>query len=137
MHKVEYYTGIHKNVGKLNTVSDNIRFNQQRIMIQNKINKLLYIDAKDKTDNELLSVVLLGSKAKHFDFLKGKTRWSAIGDWEGFPDEQNVVMQVQCKDSKTEKYGVQLMKLLDDYNESVVGEKLLYARMQAIEESTL
>lgn len=137
MESPEYYSGIHKNVGRPITNVDKIKFSKQQKALQNKINKLLYSDAKDKTDKEVLSIVLLGSKVKHFDFLTGKTRWSAIGDWQGFPNEKNVVMQVQFKDSKNEKYGLELMNLLNKYNDAVVGEQLLYARTEPIEESTL
>jgi hypothetical protein len=86
---------------------------------------------------EVLSIVVLRSKKQHFAFLKGKTRWNVVGDWEGYPNEQNVQLDIQFKDTNDDRIGRELIELFKAYNKKVVGEDLLYVRTVPVEETTL
>ena len=113
--------------------------------IQEELNKLIYDEEAQEAcsagDRELLSIIITQPKAYHFDFLQGKTEWKVRGKWrrpdEGFDIEKNVQLDIEFKDSKDEVVGKRIMKLLEAYNEQVVGEQLLYARSMPIEEGTL
>ena len=106
------------------------------------INELIFNPGKSQTDPELFEAVVLRDKAHHFNFLTGRTRIKAIGDWEApegdkYDEEKNVVIQVQFKDTKKEKVGKELTKRFKKLNKELVGEKLLYTRTIPVEETSL
>jgi len=114
--------------------------------IKGCINKLVYDPQQAQKDKELLSIVVLRKKAKHFDFLEGYTRWRTVGSWreiqEGkvvheFPEEKNVQLDIEFKDKPDESVGTRLMELFKEFNTKEVDEELLYARTVPIEESSL
>ncbi len=116
-----------------------------RGQVKKCINKLLYNTPKNlkATDPELLSIVVLRSKKKHFDFLEGRTRWNTTGDWTNpdtgkpFPAEHNVQLDIQFKDRKDELIGKRITELFKAHNKKVVKEDLLYTRTIGIEETSL
>ena len=106
------------------------------------INDLIFNPGKAQTDPELFEAVVLRDKLHHFNFLKGRTRIKAIGDWEApkgdkYDEEKNVVIQVQFKDTKKEKVGKELIKRFKKLNKDLVGELLLYTRTIPVEETSL
>jgi hypothetical protein len=107
------------------------------IAVQNEMNRLLFHPTKMQVDKELLTITVLRTKAHNFNFLEGYTTQTAVGKWQTYVDEHNAVISIQFKDRKDEKVGLRLMRLLKLYNTLVVGEQLLYARTEPIEESTL
>lgn len=109
-------------------------------------NKLLYDPVKSQTDRELLSIVILRNKEHHLDFLQGFTKIKAVGIWQDvksgriiktYPDEKNVKIEVEFRDTKKETVGNRLMDIFTELNRREIGEDLLYARTVPIEESTL
>jgi len=113
--------------------------------IQDCINSLLFDERAQMelgaTDRELLTIVVVESKAQHFNFLQGYTSWKTIGSWLGpggkVAREHNVQIDIEFKDSPDEKVGKRLIDLLREYNKQVVKEQLLYARTAPLEEGTL
>ena len=109
-------------------------------MIKNEISEILFDKdfwkKCDATNRELLTIVIVKEKARHFDFLKGYTTWKVTGLWE---KEKELNTQIDCefRDNKDECLGNRLMHLLYDYNKRVVKEEVLYARTSPIEEGTL
>lgn len=101
------------------------------------INKLLFEPSAEQTDDELLTVVLLKEKASHLDFLQGYTKWNTVGTWENYPNEKNILMEIQFKDTPDEKVGNRLMTLFEELNRQEIGEKQIYCRTVPIEETTL
>jgi len=133
--KVPYYSGTCK-VGKTKKKIKEIDSNMKAI------NKLIFNPSKAQTDPELFEAVVLRDKLHHFNFLKGRTRIKAIGDWEApegekYDEEKNVVIQAQFKDTKKEKVGKELTKRFKKLNKDLVGERLLYTRTIPIEETSL
>ncbi len=106
------------------------------------INKLMFNPKKAQTDPELFEVVVIRDKLHHFDFLTGRTTIKAIGDWKDpkgkkYDQEKNVVLQVQFKDTKTEKVGKELTRRFKKLNKDLIGELLLYTRTIPLEETSL
>jgi len=104
--------------------------------LQTLINDLLFKDNPEKTDPELLEIVIRADKAKHFEFLKGYTTWGTKGRWHKL-DEDNVLIEVQFKDAKDEAVGETLKQAFSAYNKKVVKEDVLYFRTMPIEETSL
>jgi len=108
--------------------------------IRECINQLIFNEDLQKwcgaTDRELLTIVIVRTKAHLFNFLKGYTRWRAIGEWEGLK-EPNLQIEIEFKDTPDERIGIRLIELLKAYNKKVVKEELLYARTAPLEEGTL
>lgn len=108
------------------------------------INTLLFKTPRNlkATDPELLSIVVLRNKKRHFDFLEGRTRWNTMGDWKdptgkAYDSEKNIQLDIQFKDRKDEMIGKRLIELFNGYNKRVVGEQLLYSRTVPVEETSL
>lgn len=117
-------------------------------MLKGCINKLLFKPDKSQTDRELFTTVVLGSKAKQFKFLEGYTKWRTVGSWRDidkhgnviseYPDENNVLMEVEFKDRPDEGVGKRLVdNLFPEFNKRFVKEDLLYTRTIPVEESSL
>jgi len=131
----KYYSGKCK-VGKSKKLIQGINSNMKAI------NELIFNPGKSQVDPELFEAVVLRDKVHHFNFLKGRTRIMAIGDWEDpegdkYDEEKNVVVQVQFKDTKKEKVGKELTQRFKKLNNDLVGELLLYTRTIPIEETSL
>jgi len=115
--------------------------------IQDELSRLLFKGVDGAVDPEMLSIMIRRDKVGDFDFLKAKTEWATVGFWETDknPPEPNMQIDVifwdipksHPQDSCREAVGLRLMELLEEYNKKVVGEKLLYARTQPVEETTL
>lgn len=104
--------------------------------IQKELNELIFNPKQDQTDPEVLTIIILKEKAHYFDFLKGYTEWGVKGRWETL-DEKNFLIEIQFQDTKKEKVGMRIKKLLKDYNKLAVGEDLLYFRTVPVEETSL
>ena len=133
--KAIYHQGLCKR-GKSKKLIKSINANMKAI------NKLIFNPGKSQVDPELFEAVILRDKVHHFNFLKGRTRLKAVGDWEApegekYDEEKNVVVQVQFKDTKKEKAGKELTKRFKKLNEDLVGEELLYTRTIPVEETSL
>jgi len=122
--------------GVFNPVTRVCRFPSDMKRLQANIYRLLYFERPERTDPELLTIVIRKDKAGLFDFMKAYTEWDSIGKWEEL-EEGNVSIEVQFKDTPEEDIGKELMEQLKKYNEKVVGEELLYARTVPVEETTL
>jgi hypothetical protein len=132
---VKYHRGICS--GKL-TPAEVEKAKKDLLTMTNELNQVLYAEErKTHVDPELMDVVVLESKRPHFGFLTGKTIWRATGDWEGYPNEQNIVLQVQFRDAKNERYGKRATELFKQINELLIGEDLLYTRTVPVEETSL
>lgn len=101
------------------------------------INHFIFKPVKKQKDSELLTVVLLREKAEHLKFLKGFTKWNSVGTWMEYPNEKNVTLEVQFKDTHNEEVGKRLMKLFKALNRREIKEKTIYCRTVPIEETTL
>ena len=133
--KTIYHQGVCK-VGKTKKRIKEINSNMK------KINKLMFDPTKQQKDPELFEAVVLRDKLHHFNFLTGRTRIKAIGDWEDptgkkYDEEKNVIVQVQFKDTKNEKVGKELTKRFKKLNKNLIGEELLYTRTIPVEETSL
>jgi hypothetical protein len=127
----------HKGICSKRKGTDNILEKRRIGEVVDRINDILYHPSSDQTDPEILEITILATKQKHLDFLKeAKTKWPVVGDWKDF-HEKNLLAEVQFKDSNDERYGKELMGLLNELNDRLIGEELLYARTVPIEESTL
>lgn len=104
--------------------------------IQNEINTLIFEPENDQFSPELLEIVIRKDKAHHFDFLKGYTSWGTQGRWEKL-DESNVLIQVVYKDTKDERIGKKLIKLLKYYNKKVIKEDKLFAITTQLEDTSI
>jgi hypothetical protein len=103
---------------------------------QSQISSILYSPKKDAVDRELLTIEIPRSKAKKLGFLKAYTKFNTQGVWKGVSDD-NVQIEIEFKDAKDEKYGIELMKLFNRLNNEMIKEDVLYVRTEPIEESTL
>ena len=132
---IKYHQGICK-VGRTKPKVREINSNMK------KINQLIFNPKKQQTDPELFEAIVLRDKLHHFNFLKGRTRIKAIGDWESprkkrYDEEKNVIVQVQFNDTKNEKVGKELTRRFKKLNKNLIGEELLYTRTIPIEETSL
>lgn len=106
-------------------------------LLQDKINNLIFNRQKGADDPEMLRIVILKEKAHHLEFLKGFTKWGAIGTWRTYPDEANTVIEVMYRDTKDERVGTELVKLLEQYNALTAKEDKLFVATYPIEETSL
>ena len=103
--------------------------------VQNSINDLLF-DGIGGDRKKLLTIIVKRDKHGKFDFLKAETEWEGVGTWRKFKHEKDAVIEVEFKDKDSFKTK-RLMPLLEKYNELVVGEKKLYARVTPVDVSSL
>jgi len=96
-----------------------------------------------RVERELLTMVLPRYKVASLDFMKATTEMSAQGSWQD-PDmvsndsrEDNVMLQVEYGELKSELIGDGVICTLALINSLEVNEQILYARMENIEQSTL
>ena len=97
----------------------------------------------ERTQQELLTVVLPRHKADALDFLRASTEMSAVGTWRDpedvSNDEQadNVVLEVQFGEVQSELVGTGVLAALRLINELEINEQVLYVRMVNVEETSL
>jgi hypothetical protein len=101
-----------------------------------RINRLLFNPYKDAIHREVLTIQVPESKEKVFDFLKAYTKFPTEGKWKQYKDN-NVQFEVEYKDSDDDRYGEELLTLLEKLNKEKIGEEQLYARTMKVDESTL
>ena len=92
-------------------VTQAIRDKKEIGILQDKINNLIFNRQKGADDPEMLRIVILSEKAHHFTFLKGYTKWKAIGTWETYPDETNTVIEIMYRDTKDERVVIELVRM--------------------------
>lgn len=99
--------------------------------------------ALDRTQQELLTLAVPRAKADALDFMRAATELDAEGTWHD-PDNaandehaDNVLIEVQFGDTRTEVVGTAVLAALGLINNLEINEALLYARMINVEETTL
>lgn len=144
--KLIYWKGAYQNVGKLPSPEQKARMMKRAGVVKGKIISLLDLwgakryKGELKKDRELVNIVVLKDKLNHFRFMQAYTDWNAHGYWKENGkvfDEDNAIIQAQFADTVHEKVGTDLIALLNEYNELVVGERSLYAYTSPVEETTL
>lgn len=118
-------------------VSQSILDKREVTLLQDKVNSLIFGQQKGAKDPEMLRIVILNEKAHHFRFLKGYTKWKAIGTWETYPDESNTVIEIMYRDTKDERVGKELVRLLEQYNSLTSKEDKLFVATFPVEETSL
>jgi hypothetical protein len=97
----------------------------------------------DRTQQELLTVVLPKHKADVLDFLRASTEISAVGTWRDPEDvsndeqAENVVLELQFGEVESEAVGTGVLAALRLINELEINEQVLYVRMVNVEETSL
>lgn len=96
-----------------------------------------------RVEHELLTIVLPRFKAHAFGFLRTVTELSSIGNWRdpngSCNDESatNSILEIQYGEVSSERIGDGIISCLRLINELEVNEKVLYARMRNVEQSSL
>lgn len=96
-----------------------------------------------RVEHELLTIVLPRFKAHTFGFLRTVTELSSIGNWRdpnGSCDDEhatNSILEIQYGEVASERIGDGIISTLRLINELEVNEKVLYARMRNVEQSSL
>lgn len=97
----------------------------------------------ERSERELLTLVLPQFKAGAVDFMRATTELSAFGTWQD-PDSvsndvraTSTLIQVEYGDVPGERIGSAILVVLCLINNLEINEKLLYARMESVEQSTL
>ena len=122
--------------------------NQLLEEVKDVLYALLYCSKQEKVDfkrveHELLTVVLPRPKAHCMGFLRTVTEISSLGNWrdpEGkCTDTQasNSILEIQYGEVASERIGDGIIATLRLINELEVNEKVLYARMRNVEQSSL
>lgn len=133
-------------MGDLPSSEEKARMEKRAAEVRQKMLDLLNIygtksyKGELKKDMEIINIVVLQDKLRHFNFLQAYTNWKAHGYWKENGkvfDEKNAILQAQFADTKNERVGIDLIDLLNEYNNLVVGEKSLYAYTSPVEETTL
>jgi hypothetical protein len=104
--------------------------------IQERIIKLLYMPNADAVDKEIITIEIPRSKKHHLEFLEAYTSIKTQGVWKNIHDD-NLQIEIEFKDARNEKYGIELIKLFKELNRKVIKEKVLYVRTEPVEESSL
>jgi len=100
------------------------------------------VDLK-RVEHELLTIVLPRPKSYCMGFLRTVTEISSLGNWrdpEGHcSDEQSInsILEIQYGEVASEKIGDGIISTLRLINELEINEKVLYARMRNVEQSSL
>jgi hypothetical protein len=97
----------------------------------------------DRVQRELLTLTLPRAKAAAFDFIPAATELSGAGMWrdpDGVSNDEradNVIIEVEFGEVAGELVGHGIVRCLSLINNLEVNERVLYARMINVEESTL
>jgi hypothetical protein len=109
---------------------------------------LLFGDAEVNTDferdhRELLSLTVPRMKTEALNFMKATTEIDALGTWQdpkGTASDSRadyILMEIEYGEVKGEHIGEGIVSALKIINNLEINEKILYARMSEIEQSTL
>jgi hypothetical protein len=96
-----------------------------------------------RVEHELLSIVVPTHKAHAFSFLRTVTEIASLGSWKDPQNEQsddhatNSILEVQYGEVASERVGDGIIAALRIINELEVNEKILYAHMRNVEQSSL
>jgi len=102
---------------------------------QQEINKILY-EPKDIPYRKVLTIEIPRDKSHHLDFLKAYTEFNTVGIWKNYKDK-NIQVEIEFKDDKNESNSKRLLNLIQKLNKDKINEKVIYARVEPIEKSTL
>ena len=131
-------------------ISDEFRTMEGNKLLQyakDILSALLYGDESNpqfrRTQRELLTLTVPRAKAEALNFMNARTELHATGTWQdansGAFEKQldNVVFEIEYGEMDGEKIGKGIIAALSLINDLEINEKLLYGRMEKIEQSTL
>lgn len=109
---------------------------------------LLFGDAESNVElerdhRELLSLTVPRMKTEALNFMKATTEIDVLGTWQdpkGTASDSRadyVLMEIEYGEMKDERVGEGIVSALKIINNLEINEKILYARMSEIEQSTL
>lgn len=109
---------------------------------------LLFGDAElnailERNHRELLSLTVPRMKTEALNFMKATTEFDALGTWQdpkGTASDSRadyILMEIEYGEVQDEHIGEGIISALKVINNLEVNEKILYARMSEIEQSTL
>jgi hypothetical protein len=96
-----------------------------------------------RVEHEILSIVVPRHKAYAFSFLRTVTEIASLGTWRDPKNEasddhaSNIILEVQYGEAASECVGDGIIACLKLINELEVNEKILYAHMRNVEQSSL
>ncbi|MGE5373700.1 MAG: hypothetical protein ACM3XO_01490 [Bacteroidota bacterium] len=96
-----------------------------------------------RNQRQLLTLTLPRTKSEALDFMKATTEFHARGTWQdpesgaGEVQSDNVVFEVEYGESEDQAIGEGIITALRLINNLEINEKVLYGRLQKIEQSTL
>jgi len=97
----------------------------------------------DRIEQELLTLTLPRFKAHALDFMKATTEINSMGTWhdpDGVSNDEradNIILQVEYGEVASERIGDGVLTTLRLINNLEINEKILYARMINVEQSSL
>lgn len=97
----------------------------------------------ERTQRELLTLTVPRMKSDTLDFMKATTELSAAGTWQdpkGVANDMradNIVLEIEYGEVKGEVLGNGIILALSLINNLEINEKILYGRIENIEQSTL
>jgi hypothetical protein len=109
---------------------------------------LLFGDAEfnvtlNRTHRELLSLTVPRMKTEALNFMKATTEFDALGTWQdpkGTASDSRadyILMEIEYGEVEGELIGEGIVSALKLINNLEINEKILYARMSEVEQSTL
>ena len=96
-----------------------------------------------RTERELLTLTVPRSKADPVEFMQASTEMRGAGNWQDPEDvandshADNTIVEVEYGDVASERVGDGILAALRVINLLEVNERLLYARMNNVEQSSL
>lgn len=97
----------------------------------------------ERDHRELLSLTVPRMKTEALNFMKATTEIEALGTWQdpkGAASDSRadyILMEIEYGEVKDERIGEGIVSALKIINNLEINEKILYARMSEIEQSTL
>lgn len=97
----------------------------------------------DRVEQELLTLTLPRFKSHAFEFMKANTEIDSMGTWhdpDGVSNDEradNIILQIEYGEVASERIGDGVLTTLRLINNLEVNEKILYARMINVEQSSL
>lgn len=114
-------------------------FNSRQAKMRAEILYLLFSPKIDRVDDpEALSIRIVRDKEIYFKFLQSEasTVYGNTGYWRGMR-ENNVEFEVVFFNQEDGNLRTRLIEVLEEYNDSFVGEILLYVDVVDLEDTTL
>jgi hypothetical protein len=131
-------------------ITDQFRSSDGNRLLQHAkdmLSALLYGDESNtrlaRTHRALLTLTIPRAKAEALNFMDARTELNAIGTWQdasgSVPEKQvdNLVLEIEYGEADGEKIGKGIIAALSLINNLEINEKLLYGRMEKVEQSTL